>query len=99
MYGMGKAGLYVGAQWVRISLSYPPEDRNRIHPKPHLATPYLKQLVASFPPWPRSGQLGFVVEKVALRQVSPANLYSSKFSFLTITWGRYNRPISGQRFE
>jgi hypothetical protein len=31
--------------------------------------------------------------------VSPANLHSTKFSILTLAWGRYNRPISGRRSE
>jgi hypothetical protein len=54
------------------------------------------------PRWPGfeagSGQVGFVVDKVALGQVfseyfgSPANLDSTKFPILTITRGRYNRP-------
>ncbi|PNF36315.1 Signal recognition particle 9 kDa protein [Cryptotermes secundus] len=47
----------------------------------YLATPQLKQLVAGFPQWqPRFdsgfGQVGFVVDKVALRQV-----FSEYFSF------------------
>jgi hypothetical protein len=29
--------------------------------------------------------------------VSPANLHSTKFSIITITRGRYNRPFSGRR--
>jgi hypothetical protein len=33
----------------------------------------------------------FVVEEVALGQVSPASLHSTKFSIIVITWGRYNR--------
>jgi hypothetical protein len=62
----------------------------------------IAQSVADFPQKqprfePGSGQVGFVVDKVALGQVlsryfgSPANLHSTKFSILTITWGRYNR--------
>jgi hypothetical protein len=31
--------------------------------------------------------------------VSPANLYSTKFSSLTITRGRYDMPITGRRVE
>jgi hypothetical protein len=31
--------------------------------------------------------------------VSPANLYSTKFSIITITGGRYNRPFSDRRAE
>jgi hypothetical protein len=31
--------------------------------------------------------------------VSPANLHSTKFSIITITRGRYNRPFSGRRSE
>jgi hypothetical protein len=55
------------------------------------------------------GQVGFVVGKVTLGQVSPstsvspANLNSTKFSIIiTIiitTRGRYNKPISGRRAE
>jgi hypothetical protein len=48
---------------------------------------------------PGFGQLVFVVDKVALEQIffsstsfSLANLYSVKFSILTITRSRYNRP-------
>jgi hypothetical protein len=45
------------------------------------AAPYLKQLVAGFPPWrpgfkPRSSHAGFVVDKVLLGQV-----FSEYFSF------------------
>jgi hypothetical protein len=43
--------------------------------------------------------VGFVVDKVALGQIfsdyfgfSSTNLNSTKFTILTITWGRYNRP-------
>jgi hypothetical protein len=43
--------------------------------------------------------VGFVVDKVALGQVSPANLHSIKFSIIITTRGRYNRPISGRRAE
>jgi hypothetical protein len=31
--------------------------------------------------------------------VSPANFHSTKFSILTITLGRYNKPVSGRRAE
>jgi hypothetical protein len=31
--------------------------------------------------------------------VSPVNLYSTKFSIIIITRGRYNRPFSGRRAE
>jgi hypothetical protein len=31
--------------------------------------------------------------------VSPTNHHSTKFSILSITWGRYNRPIGGRRVE
>jgi hypothetical protein len=69
-----------------------------------------EQLVASFPPRrpgfaPGSGQVGFVVNKVALKQVSseyfgsPANLRSTKFSILTITRGKYNRPEVADRIK
>jgi hypothetical protein len=45
------------------------------------AAPYLKRLVAGFPPWrsgfhPGSGQVGFMVDKVALGQV-----FSEYFNF------------------
>jgi hypothetical protein len=61
------------------------------------AAPQLKQLVAGFPPRrpgfvPGSGQVGFVVRFSPSTSVSPAILHSIKFSILTITWGRYNRP-------
>jgi hypothetical protein len=39
-----------------------------------------------------AGEVGFVVDKVALGQVSTANLHSTKFFILTITRGRYKRP-------
>jgi hypothetical protein len=45
-----------------------------------------------------SGEVEFVVDKVALGQVFSeyfdftSNLHSTKFSILTITRGRYNRP-------
>jgi hypothetical protein len=48
--------------------------------------------------------VGFVVDKVASGQVFfeyfgfPC-IHSTKFSILTITRGRYNRPVSGRRFE
>jgi hypothetical protein len=45
----------------------------------------------------RVWQVGFVVDKVALGQVSPANLHSTKFSIITITRGRYNRPFTRRR--
>jgi hypothetical protein len=61
------------------------------------AAPYLKRLVAGFPPrrpgFKRgSSHVGFVVDKVVLRQVSPiisvspANLHSTIFSTTTITY-------------
>jgi hypothetical protein len=68
--------------------------------------PQLKRLVAGFQPRrpgfePGSGQLGYVVDKVALGQVFPQyfgfpcqSSSRQKFSILTITWGRYNTPIS-----
>jgi hypothetical protein len=37
---------------------------------------------------PGSGQVGFVVDKVALGRVSSASLHSTKFSIITITRGR-----------
>jgi hypothetical protein len=46
-----------------------------------------------------------VVDKVALGQVFseyfgfPANLNFTKLSIIIITWGKYNRPISGRRAE
>jgi hypothetical protein len=62
------------------------------------AAPCLKWLVAGFPPRrPGSGQVGFVVDKVALGQVSPINLHSTKLFIIIITRGRYNRPFSGRR--
>jgi hypothetical protein len=55
------------------------------------AAPQLKQLVAGFPlrrPGlkPGSSHVGFVVEKMALGQVSPANLNSTNFSTITLTY-------------
>jgi hypothetical protein len=41
---------------------------------------------------PRSGKVGFVANKVAWALRFPANLYSTKFSILTITGGRYIGP-------
>jgi hypothetical protein len=69
-----------------------------------------KRLVAGFPPRrpgfaAGSGQVGFVVNKLAWGRsspstsVSPANLHSTKFSIMIITRGRYNRPFSGRRAE
>jgi hypothetical protein len=49
----------------------------------------------------RAEHVGFVVDKVALRQifseylVSPANHHSTNFSIIIITWGWHNRPIGG----
>jgi hypothetical protein len=68
-----------------------------------VAEPQLKRLVSGFPSrrsWfaPGSAQVKFEVDKVALGQVfsedfvSPANLYSTKFSILTITRSQYNNP-------
>jgi hypothetical protein len=56
------------------------------------AAPQLKRLVASFPPRrpgfdPGSGQVEFVVDKVALgTSVSPANLHSTNCSTITLTY-------------
>jgi hypothetical protein len=53
---------------------------------------------------PGSGQVGFVVDKVASGQVFseyfgfPCHSFPN-FSILTITRGRYNRPVSGRRAE
>jgi hypothetical protein len=53
----------------------------------------------------RVWQVGFVVDKVALGQVSseyfvsPVNLHSTNSSIITITRGRYNRSFSGRRAE
>jgi hypothetical protein len=47
----------------------------------------------------RSGHVGFVVDKVALGQVSHAKHHSTKFSIFIITRGRYNRPTGGRRAE
>jgi hypothetical protein len=54
---------------------------------------------SSFTPWcPGLGQLGFVVDKAVLGRFSPStlvstvNLHSTRFSILTITCCRYNRP-------
>jgi hypothetical protein len=69
-----------------------------------------KRLVTGFQPrWPGfapgSGQVGLVVDKLALGQVfseyfgSPANLYSTKLSILTNTRGMYSRPINGRRAD
>jgi hypothetical protein len=62
-----------------------------------MAAQSLKRLVAGFPPRlpgfaPGSSQVAFVVDKVELGHVSPVNIYCTKFSILTITRGRYNRP-------
>jgi hypothetical protein len=53
-----------------------------------------------------SGHVGFVVDKVALGQVfswvlrfSPANHHSTKFFFIILTQGRYNRPVCGRCAE
>jgi hypothetical protein len=50
--------------------------------------------------------VGFVVDKVVLAWVfskyfgfPPANLHSTKFSIMMITWGRYNRAITDHRAE
>jgi hypothetical protein len=43
--------------------------------------------------------VGFVVDKVAPGQVFSEYFHSTKFSILTITRGRYNRPVSGRRAE
>jgi hypothetical protein len=50
--------------------------------------------------------MGFVVDKVALGQVFPEyfgfpcqSSFHQKFSILTITGGRYNRPTNGRRAE
>jgi hypothetical protein len=42
--------------------------------------------------------VGFVVDKEALGQVSPAN-HSTNFSIIIITRGWHNRPISGHSAE
>jgi hypothetical protein len=71
---------------------------------------FLRSPIYGFPPqWPgfkpESGQVEFVVDKVALGRfspstsVSPANLHSTKFSIIIITRSRYNRPIGGRRAE
>jgi hypothetical protein len=60
--------------------------------------PYLRRLVAGFPPWPpgfdtRSCHVGFVVDKVALRQV-----FSDYFSFpcqFSYHLMPYTHPASG----
>jgi hypothetical protein len=76
-----------------------------------LAAPQLKRLVAGFPPRrpgfdPGSGQVGYVVDKVALRQVFSEyfgfpcqSLFDRKSSILTITRGRYNRTVNGRGAE
>jgi hypothetical protein len=52
-----------------------------------------------------SGQMGFVVDKVALGQVFseyfgfPCQSSFHQFSIITITRGRYNRPFSGRCAE
>jgi hypothetical protein len=73
-----------------------------------LAVPQLKRLVADFPP----RRLGFAPGQVMWdlwwtkwhwgrfspsTSVSVANHHSTKFSILTITRGRYNRPIGSRR--
>jgi hypothetical protein len=51
------------------------------------------------------GQVGFVVDKVALEQVfseyfgSSANLHFTNLSIIIITQGNYNRPFSGRGAE
>jgi hypothetical protein len=68
--------------------------------------PELKRLVTGFPPW----RSILVLVKWDLwwtkwrwgrfslsTLVSPANLHSTKFSIIIITWGRYNRSFSGRR--
>jgi hypothetical protein len=68
-----------------------------------MAAPKLKRLVAGFPPRrpgfePGSGQVGFVVDKVAVEQVFseyvgfPCQSSFHRILHLTITRGRYNRP-------
>jgi hypothetical protein len=51
----------------------------------------------------RVWQMGFVVDKVALGQVFSEYFgfppHSTKFSIITITRGRSNRPFSGRRAE
>jgi hypothetical protein len=69
----------------------------------------MKRLVAGFPPWqpgfnPGSGQMGFVVHKVALGQVFSKYFGFPCHSFHQILHphnhlGRYNRPVSGRRAE
>jgi hypothetical protein len=75
------------------------------------AAPQLKRLVAGFPPLrpgfdPGSGQVGFVVDKMALGQVFSEyfgfpcqSSFHRKFSILTITRGRYNRTVNGRGVE
>jgi hypothetical protein len=51
---------------------------------------------------PGSGQVGFVVAKWRRGRLSPSTsvspaIHSTNFSILTITRGRYNRPVSGRR--
>jgi hypothetical protein len=71
---------------------------------PSMSAPELKRLVAGFLPRRpgfelRSGQVRFEVDKVALGQVSPAILHSTKFSIITITRGTSKRLFSGRRAE
>jgi hypothetical protein len=76
------------------------------HTKLTLVNTQLRQFVTGFPPRrpgfvPRSGHVGFVVDKVTLGQVSPstsvspANSHSTDSSSIIRGW--YNRPVSGLR--
>jgi hypothetical protein len=54
----------------------------------------------------RRWQVGFLMDKMALGQVFSEyfgfpcqSLFHQKFSITTITRGRYNRPVSGQRAD
>jgi hypothetical protein len=74
-----------------------------------MAVPQVRRLVAGFPPLrpgfeSRSGNVGFVVDKVALGQVSSEySGFSCQFSFHRLLHiqnhlsSGYNRPISGRR--
>jgi hypothetical protein len=62
--------------------------------------PKLRRLVVGFPPWrpgieTGSANVGFLADKVALGQASPAKLHSTNCSTITIIniWSGYNRPV------
>jgi hypothetical protein len=62
-----------------------------VQAEPQVTLGLLKRLVADFPPRrpgfnPKSTHVRFVVDKVALGQVSPVNLYATNCSTITLIY-------------